>query len=796
MNKLVKIGAIVAGVLVVLVVALTILAKMLITPERVRATVVPIAEKALAREVHLGEIQVSLFSGISLHDLKIMEKDGADVFISTDQVVLRYRFWPLFFLQVVVDEVRLDKPNIRVVRKEDGSFNFSDLLSESAEAPEEKPSTSPPADDAGGAPPINLTIATVRLVGGDLLFIDQMINPAQPLRYQIAQLDVSADDIALDRAFPFEIACRINDAPLSVKGRADIAQQSGRAEISLKNFDVTAFSPYFHKQVPGRLDSMRIDLDLNAEGGVEQVISKGKIALTDIDLVLADLPDAPLRKASLALDYDVQADLKASHMTLRSSRVDFNGIVAEAAGHISNFAEAPQIALDVKVPALDVRKALAALPSALVKDAVAFDPAGVVEMTARLEGAADAGAGLLKNAQVVLKDVQADAGGLRPAINGALDLNGDQLVSRDLVVVAGENRARVDLNARNLFGEPIIVNHAVTSERFSIDALLQGSAAPAAASAAAPAAPAKDQPAEDIGPIELPLTVNGTVKIAETVYKGLAVNDFDLAYKLINNVLTVEKMTGRMVGGTFSQTARVDLGRKGLGYQTKINLQSLQADPFVTAFLPKAAGTFFGNMNLDLDLSGQGTAADTVKRNITGKGVLNLADGRVTGAGLAQGLADFLNLEELRVLRFSKFGGSFTIDQGRVRIDSALDGSDVRMKPQGTVGLDGALDLALNASLAPALMQKLDQRGQFTRFLTDQQGWGQLPLKVAGSYAQPRFAMDTAGVRQQVEEKAREELQRRVLDRVLPAKPEGEEDKPQDPARQLLDDAVRGLFRR
>ena len=794
MNKLVKIGAIVAGVLVVLVVVLTILAKMLITPERVRATVVPMAEKALEREVHLGEIQVSLFSGISLRDLKIMEKDGEDVFVGTDQVVLRYRFWPLLFLQVVVDEVRLDKPKIRVVRKEDGSFNFSDLLGEGAEAPAEAPSAALPVEDAGGAPPINLTIATVRLVGGDLLFIDEMINPGQPLRYQIAQLDVAADDIALDRAFPFEVACRINDAPLSVKGRADIAQQSGRAQISLKNFDVTAFSPYFHEQVPGRLDGLRIDLDVDAEGGVEQVISKGKIALKEIDLVLTDLPDAPLRKASLALDYDVQVDLNASHIALRSSRADFNGIVAEAAGRINNFAEAPKIALDVKVPALDVRKALAALPNALVEDAAAFNPVGVVEMTARLEGAADAGAALLKSAQVVLKDVQADAGGLRPAINGALDLTGDQLTSRDLVVVAGDNRARVDLSARNLFGQPIIVNHAVSSERFSIDALLPGSAAPAAA--AAPSAAVKDQPAEEIGPIELPLTVNGTVKIAETVYKGLAVNDFDLAYKLVNNVLTVEKMTGRMVGGTFSQTARVDLGRKGLGYQTRINLQSLQADPFVTAFLPKAAGTFFGNMNLDLDLSGQGTLTDTIKRNITGKGVLNLADGRVTGAGLAQGLADFLNLEELRVLRFSKFGGSFTIDQGRVRIDSALDGSDVRMKPQGTLGLDGALDLALNASLAPALMQKLDQRGQFTRFLTDQQGWGQLPLKVAGTYAQPRFAMDTAGVRQQVEEQAREELQRRVIDRVLPGKPEGEEEKPQDPARQLLDDAVRGLFRR
>jgi AsmA protein len=536
MNKFVKIGAIVAGVLIVLVVTLSILAKILITPERVRATVLPIAEQALEREVHLGEIEVSLFSGISLRDLRIMEKDEEQAFVSADQVVLRYRFWPLLFLQVVVDEVRLEKPSIRVVRRADGTFNFSDLVeSEAAAAPTPTP---PAAASADGPAPINLTIATVRLIDGDLLFIDQMITPEAPLRYQISQLNLSADDIALDRAFPFELACRINEAPLSVKGRADVLQQNGRARVELRDFDIMAFAPYFQEQVPGRLDGLRLDLDVEVEGGIHQVSSKGNISLKDIHLVLDDMPEAPLRGANLSVDYDVYADLQASNLDVRSSRVDFNGIVAHASGRITDFAEAPHLAMDVKVPGLDLRKALAALPRELVQDAAEFDPSGTVELTARLEGLADEGAAMLKKAQVVLRDVQANAGDLRPAVNGALDLDGDRLVSRDLILVAGENRARIDLNASNLFGEPIAVNHAVTSERFNLDALLQGTAAPAAA---APAAPATDAPAEEIGPIELPLTVNGTVKIGQTLYKGLTIHDFDLAYKLIDNILTVDK---------------------------------------------------------------------------------------------------------------------------------------------------------------------------------------------------------------------------------------------------------------
>ncbi|MDO3376566.1 AsmA family protein [Geoalkalibacter halelectricus] len=796
MNKFVKIGAIVAAVVLVLVVAVVILAKILITPERVRATVVPVAEKALEREVHLGEIEVRLLTGIALHDLRIKEKDSDETFVSAGQVRLRYRFWPLLFLQVVVDEVRLEDPQIRVVRLADGTFNFSDLLGETPEEAQTQPvAASPDTGSASAAPPINLTIATVRLSGGELLFVDQMINPDAPMRYQISQLNFAARDIALDRAFPFELEARINDAPLSVEGRADVLRQTGNARINLDNLDVTAFSPYFREQLPGRLTGLKLGLDVRAEGGADQLTSSGKVALRDLSLTLDDLPDAPIRGANLLLDYDLSADLAASILNLRSSRIDYNGIIAEASGRIEQFDAEPRLAMDLRVPSLDLRKALAALPSALVADVKELDPAGVVDVRARLEGAADQGAALLKNAEVRLQDVQATAGGMRPALNGRLNLDGDRLESQDLVMRAAGNQARIDLKASNLFGEPIVVSQHISADRFDLDALLQAAAGPAAATAREPA-PQATAPAEEIGPFDLPLRADGTVKIGQTVYKGLTINDFDLAYRLVDNILTLEKMTGRVVGGTFNQTARVDLGREGLAYQGKVNLQSLQADPFVSAFFPQAAGSFFGNLNLDLDLNGRGTLPETLKQNLSGKGRINLLEGRITGAGLAEGLANFLNLEDLRVLRFSKFGGSFTIEQGRVRLNTDLEGSEVRMKPQGSVGLDGSLDLNLNASLAPNLMQRLDQRGQVTRFLTDQQGWGQLPLRVAGNYDQPRFALDTTGVREQVEERAREELQRRVIDRVLPPKPEEGEEKPQDPARRLLDDAVRGIFGR
>ncbi len=798
MNKFVKIGAIIVAVLLVLVVAVAILAKVLITPERVRSTVLPIAEEALGREVQLGDIEVSIFSGISLKDLAVKEKDGGENFVSADEVVLRYKFWPLFLLQVMVDEVRLENPRIRVVRMEDGSFSFDDLTGEKSDAENAETAEPQPADSSdGGGAPINLLVSTVRLSGGELLFIDRMINAEAPYRYQIDELDVAARDLSLNRAFPFEVSCRLNGSQLAVDGQADIGRQQGQASIELKDFDVSGFAPYFRDQLPGKLGGLKIDLDLDAEGGMEKVVSKGSVTLKELDLVLDDLKDAPLRDATIRLDYDVAADLAADRVDLASSRLDFNGIVAEASGTIASMTTQPKLDLNLLVPGIDLRQALNAVPAELVKDVKPLDPAGVVKVQAALAGTLEDPMKLLRTAKITLDDVQATAGGQRPVIAGEIEIEGDKLSSRDLFMKIGDNRADIALQAENLFGTPIRVKNSVTSERFLIDPLLAGPAA-----AAAPGEGTVGQAeqtsegktaAEEIGPFDIPVQAEGTVKIAEALYKGLSINNFDMAYRLVDNVFTIDKMTGEMAGGTFNNTARVDLRQKGLVYQTNIDVERLGADSFMQAFLPKARGTVFGDLSLDLAMEGKGTLFETIKKNISGKGDFALFDGRVTGSGLVEGLSQFLSLDELKEIQVGQAKGNIVIEQGRVKLNSSFTGDRVKASPQGTIGLDGGLDLSLNALLAPALAQKLDRKGQITSFLSNEEGWTRLPLKVAGTFTSPRFALDTSGVQEQVKQKAREEIEKKVFEKLLPKdRAEGE----QDSGRQQLEDAVKGLFGR
>ena len=103
MKRWLKIGSVIAAVVVALVVALIILASVLITPERVKSTLLPLAEQQLHRKIELGEIGVSLLSGIEIHGLRVYEADGREIFLSAELVRLRYQLLPLLAMKVVID---------------------------------------------------------------------------------------------------------------------------------------------------------------------------------------------------------------------------------------------------------------------------------------------------------------------------------------------------------------------------------------------------------------------------------------------------------------------------------------------------------------------------------------------------------------------------------------------------------------------------------------------------------------------------------------------------------------------
>ena len=815
MKKWQKILTLVIALLAGLVVALLVLANVLITPELVRQTILPLAEENLQRKIDLGDIQVSLFSGIEIQGLTIYEKDGEEIFVATDLVRLKYQLLPLLAMKVVIDEVRLERPIIRVVRLDDGQFNFNDLLGGAGAGERSQKPASDETPEKSASTPISLLVSQVLVQDGQLTFLDHVLNDQAPYRYELSALQLAAKGVSLTGKIPLSIQCKINGSPLTLDGQVSLQPLGGTFDIELQNLDVVAFKPYFQKSLPGELGGLTLDFKSTVAGTLDEVDFKGTVSLSGIDLLLDALPDAPLKDAQLNVGYSLVFTPGQEKLQIRDLNLDYNGIKVNTTGEVTNLMNSPTLDLTVAVPELQIRQAIDAVPHGLMIDVSSLDPAGKLSVEANLSGRIDDASKLLKTTTINLDNVQATTGGQRPAFSGRLLVTGDQLSSEGLQVRLGDNKADINLKASHLYSMPIIVRADISSDRFLLEPLLLGSAGSLAVTDQNEGGAGEQQPTgekqpvggqestEEIGPFDIPLHAAGAITVTETVWKGLAVKNFLAQYELKDNILNFIRIEGQVAGGTFSNSARVDLGKKGLVYSAKLGLKAIQSDPLLTAFMPKAAGSLLGATDLTFALDGRGTQWQTLSRNLSGNGNMLVADGRLISPGLIKGLSSLLQLPELKDIPFENFKAEFKIIDGKVKLDSQILGNTLKLFPKGTIGLDGSLNLGLDTRLSPELSSRLDKKGGITSYLADEDGWTRMPLLLKGNFVSPRFGLDPKGIQDQASKVIGQELGRQ-LDKFF--KPRGssqetdqqqtgEEPPPaEDPTRKLLQDSLQKLF--
>ncbi len=128
MKKIFNIGLVLCALFCVLLVGAGFALKAYLSDARLRSLVVPPMEKALGRTVEVGQINVSLFSGVQVYDFAIKEANGSDDFVSSSKFVVFYNLLPLIQGKFVISEIRFVDPSIHVFRDKDGVFNFQSLV--------------------------------------------------------------------------------------------------------------------------------------------------------------------------------------------------------------------------------------------------------------------------------------------------------------------------------------------------------------------------------------------------------------------------------------------------------------------------------------------------------------------------------------------------------------------------------------------------------------------------------------------------------------------------------------------
>ncbi len=295
--------------------------------------------ESLHREVTVERIHFNPFTlALTVQGFGIRERGGTDSFFSFQELFVNLQILSVARQALVLDEVRLVKPSVRIQRNADGSYNFSDLLVKKPEEERKEPGK-----------PFLFSLNNIRIIDGRLEFMDSPKNTkhvAENIQAGIPFL--SNMSYALETKVEPSFSAVINGDPYTLTGVTKPFKDSRETEfkISIKDLDIPYYLAYVPMKLNFILSSAKLDVDSTItyrqeKGNSPVLILKGKTALREV--VLQDLRKAPLMKfPSLTVD---TADLEPLAGRIHLAKVALEApevnVRRNAAGEINLLALVP-----------------------------------------------------------------------------------------------------------------------------------------------------------------------------------------------------------------------------------------------------------------------------------------------------------------------------------------------------------------------------------------------------------------------------------------------------------------------
>jgi|GEM_PF-3300055 len=367
MKRGIKVAVFSLTALAFLLVALSIVIKIWLTSDRVKELVLPYAEKALGRKISIEDVKINIFTGIEISKVSIQDNPefGERAFLSADEFVLKYAFWPLFKKKLIIHRVRVIRPQILISINEQRAFNFSDILAkikaESTESKEPEPS------EQAFIP----LISEVEIRDGELTFIDQSAHQASS--FLLKKVNFTAEDISLTNPLTLSLSAELpgrEESRLEVSGQVDPGASAFDLQVKVDSLDLKILSAYYGQAIPMSVLSSRLDLAsrIVAVGAENKAQVEGTISLDDLKVIAPRITSTsePIKMPALAGDYLIKADM--SQHLLRVERINLMvaQIPTQINGQIANFTTADRtVDLRLSAPDVDLGKLMAAIPLAL-----------------------------------------------------------------------------------------------------------------------------------------------------------------------------------------------------------------------------------------------------------------------------------------------------------------------------------------------------------------------------------------------------------------------------------------------
>lgn len=276
------------------------------------------------------------------------------------------------------------------------------------------------------------------------------------------------------------------------------------------------------------------------------------------------------------------------------------------------------------------------------------------------------------------------------------------------------------------------------------------------------------------------LDVDGKLTIAGFKAKGLKIGETLLKVVVKDGSAKLAPLSVDLYEGSMVLNALVSHDGGKNSYQIDKKLTGIQVRPLLTdaADIDLVAGT----TNFDLVAKGSGLTVSKIKEGLDGKGSFSIIDGALYGVNIAQKIRSVKETlgssssdgDVEKKTDFTSLTGAFTINKGVVDNTALnMDAPFIRLMGNGTADIIKELvDYSLSVKLVGT------SKGQGSD--ADLSGLN-IPLKVTGSFTDPKFGLDTSGA---ISAKVDEEK----------AKLKAKADEKKDELKDKLKSKLKGLF--
>ncbi|MGA8143252.1 MAG: AsmA family protein [Candidatus Acidiferrales bacterium] len=349
---LIIVGAVVALLLIVILILPS-----LIDANRFKPEIQGQLGTALGRNVQIGNIKLSIFSGgVVVNDVSISDDPAfsKSQFLTAKELTVGVHLIPLIFSkQLEVESITVSKPEVSLLRNSAGVWNYSSMGGTASKAAA-KPANEPKS--ASGS----LSVGKIEISDGKIS-VGTAGSRGAPLIYQ--DVNLTASDLSYTTQFPFKLSAKdpANGA-LKVEGKAGPIDQADAsltpldAKIDVQHLDLGASGGFLSPSagIGGLAD---FNGTLTSDG--RQMSSKGTVKTTKLKMSASGSPST----VPVNVDYDADYQLKQQSGTLKQGDIHVGKAFARLTGTFNVAGDTASVGMKLNGQAMPVADLEGVLPA-------------------------------------------------------------------------------------------------------------------------------------------------------------------------------------------------------------------------------------------------------------------------------------------------------------------------------------------------------------------------------------------------------------------------------------------------